>query len=97
MIVVGRQRVGKTSFLNALAQHLGGRGADFAIWDADQMNATHNMSAFHALTAQTSLASSSSECLVASSSSLTRLRLTSSAYFSLLGSPPAEKMLEARE
>ena len=48
MIVVGRQRVGKTSFLNGLAQYLRGRGAEFAIWDADQMNATNNMSVFHA-------------------------------------------------
>jgi hypothetical protein len=48
MIVVGRQRVGKTSFLNGLAQHLHEREAEFAIWDADQMNATNNMSVFHA-------------------------------------------------
>jgi hypothetical protein len=48
MIVVGRQRVGKTSFLNALAQYLRKRGAEFEVWDADQMNATHNMSVFHA-------------------------------------------------
>jgi GTPase SAR1 family protein len=31
MVVVGRQRVGKTSFLNALAQYLQERGAEFAI------------------------------------------------------------------
>ena len=47
MIVVGRQRVGKTTFLNALAQHLRGQGASFEIWDADKMNATNNMSLFH--------------------------------------------------
>ena len=47
MIVVGRQRVGKTTFLNALAQYLRGQGASFEIWDADKMNATNNMSLFH--------------------------------------------------
>src|SRR5271165_4862737 len=47
MIVVGRQRVGKTTFLNALAQYLRGEGASFEIWDADKMNATNNMSLFH--------------------------------------------------
>ena len=47
MVVVGRQRVGKTSFLNALAQYLLERGAEFAIWDSDQMNTTNNMSVFH--------------------------------------------------
>jgi hypothetical protein len=47
MIVVGRQRVGKTSFLNGLAQYLQAHGASFEIWDADKMNATHNMSGFH--------------------------------------------------
>ena len=47
MIVVGRQRVGKTTFLNALAQYLRGHGASFQIWDADKMNATNNMSLFH--------------------------------------------------
>ncbi|HWY81040.1 MAG TPA: hypothetical protein VNY10_03710 [Roseiarcus sp.] len=47
MIVVGRQRVGKTTFLNGLAQFLRGHGASFEIWDADKMNATNNMSLFH--------------------------------------------------
>jgi hypothetical protein len=47
MIVVGRQRVGKTTFLNALAQYLRGHGASFEIWDADKMNGTNNMSLFH--------------------------------------------------
>ena len=47
MIVVGRQRVGKTTFLNALAQYLRSHGASFEIWDADRMNATNNMSLFH--------------------------------------------------
>ena len=46
MVVVGRQRVGKTSFLNALAQYLQEHGAEFAIWDTDQMNTTNNISVF---------------------------------------------------
>lgn len=54
MVVVGRQRVGKTSFLNALAQYLQERGAEFAIWDTDQMNTTNNMSVFHAQTSSPS-------------------------------------------
>ena len=47
MIVVGRQRVGKTSFLNTTAQFLRAHGAEFQIWDADTMNTTYNMSIFH--------------------------------------------------
>jgi hypothetical protein len=47
MIVVGRQRVGKTSFLNTTAQFLRAHGAEFQIWDADKMNTTYNMSIFH--------------------------------------------------
>ena len=35
-------------FWNALAQYLLERGAEFAIWDTDQMNTTNNMSVFHA-------------------------------------------------
>ena len=37
MIVVGRQRVGKTTFLNRLSQYLRGHGAT-EIWDADKIN-----------------------------------------------------------
>jgi hypothetical protein len=47
VIVVGRQRVGKTSFLNTTAQFLRERGAIFEIWDADKLNTTYNMSMFH--------------------------------------------------
>jgi hypothetical protein len=47
MIVVGRQRVGKTTFLNGLCQYLQAHAAVFEIWDADKMNATHNMAGFH--------------------------------------------------
>src|SRR5271166_4519468 len=47
MVVVGRQRVGKTSFLNAVAQFLRAHGATFQVWDADKMNTSYNMSIFH--------------------------------------------------
>lgn len=47
MMVLGRQRVGKTSFLNATAQYFARRGAEFEIWDGDQQNTTYNMSLFH--------------------------------------------------
>ena len=47
IIVVGRQRVGKTSFLNTIAQYLRAHGAEFEVWDADKMNTTYNMSVFH--------------------------------------------------
>jgi hypothetical protein len=47
MFVVGRQRVGKTVFLNVLAQYLRERGAECEIWDADIANASNNLSALH--------------------------------------------------
>ena len=47
MFVVGRQRVGKTVFLNVLAQYARNHGADFEIWDADISNASNNLSALH--------------------------------------------------
>src|SRR5271154_1516398 len=47
MFVVGRQRVGKTVFLNVLAQYLRERGAESEIWDADIANASNNLSALH--------------------------------------------------
>ncbi|MCR0984162.1 DEAD/DEAH box helicase family protein [Roseomonas populi] len=47
LIAVGRQRVGKTVVLNALAQHYQERGADLRIWNADLLNQTHSISKFH--------------------------------------------------
>ncbi|WP_294542217.1 hypothetical protein [uncultured Rhodoblastus sp.] len=47
MMVLGRQRVGKTSFLNTVAQYLKARGAEFEIWDGDQQNTSYNLSLFH--------------------------------------------------
>ncbi len=47
MMVLGRQRIGKSSFLNAVAQYLRSRGAVFEIWDGDQQNTSCNLSLFH--------------------------------------------------
>ncbi|NPD66326.1 hypothetical protein HN018_23440 (plasmid) [Lichenicola cladoniae] len=47
-ITVGRQRVGKTTFMNVLIQALRQQGANITIWNADQLNTTHNLAVFHA-------------------------------------------------
>ncbi len=47
-ITVGRQRVGKTTFMNVLIQALRQQGAGITIWNADQLNTTHNLTVFHA-------------------------------------------------
>jgi hypothetical protein len=47
LIAVGRQRVGKTTLLNAIAQHYRAAGADLRVWNADLLNRTHSLSAFH--------------------------------------------------
>jgi hypothetical protein len=48
LIAVGRQRVGKTAFLNTLAQYLRAQGAGFRIWNADKLNRSASLSLFHA-------------------------------------------------
>lgn len=45
-VALGRQRTGKTTFLNGLVQSLDEGGADFAVWNADTQNRTYNLSAF---------------------------------------------------
>jgi hypothetical protein len=47
-IGVGRQRVGKTTFLNTLIQALRAQGSDMVIWNADLLNVTYNLPLFHA-------------------------------------------------
>lgn len=47
IITVGRQRVGKTTVLNALVQFLHERGAEFEIWNGDTQNESYNLSLFH--------------------------------------------------
>lgn len=45
-VALGRQRVGKTVLLSAAAQFFEARGADFAVWNADQQNRRHAISTF---------------------------------------------------
>jgi hypothetical protein len=47
LIAVGRQRVGKTAFLNTTAQYLRHHGAGFRIWNADKLNRSSSLSLFH--------------------------------------------------
>jgi hypothetical protein len=46
-IGVGRQRVGKTTFLNTLIQALREQGSELVIWNADLLNVTYSLSLFH--------------------------------------------------
>jgi len=46
VIVVGRQRVGKTSFLNTTVQFLRAHGGDAVVWNADKLNRTYSLSMF---------------------------------------------------
>lgn len=48
LTATGRQRVGKTGFLNALAQIARARGADLDVINADPLNRSHSLSTFHA-------------------------------------------------
>ncbi|KAF2174337.1 hypothetical protein K469DRAFT_695104 [Zopfia rhizophila CBS 207.26] len=47
IVAVGRQRVGKTTLLNATAQYYRKRGANLQVWNADHQNTTNNLTAFH--------------------------------------------------
>ena len=47
IVAVGRQRVGKTTLLNAMAQYYRKRGANLQVWNADHQNTTNNLTAFH--------------------------------------------------
>lgn len=44
---LGRGRVGKTAFLNALIQHAARRGIALTVWNADLRNTTHSLTLFH--------------------------------------------------
>jgi len=46
MIAVGRQRVGKTVFLNTAIQFFRAHGANVEIWNADMLNTSHNLTVF---------------------------------------------------
>ena len=45
-IAFGRQRVGKTALLNAMAQYYRERGCPVQVWNADQQNRSHSLSTF---------------------------------------------------
>lgn len=45
-IALGRQRVGKTALLNAMAQFYRERGCPVHVWNADQQNRSHSLSTF---------------------------------------------------
>lgn len=47
IVAVGRQRVGKTTLLNAVAEIYRGLGADLDVWNADLHNRSHTLSLFH--------------------------------------------------
>lgn len=47
VIAAGRQRVGKTVFLNTVAQFLKERDSDVVLWNGDQTNVTNNLRIFH--------------------------------------------------
>ena len=46
IVVVGRQRVGKTSFLNTTVQFLRAHGGEVVVWNADKLNRTYSLSMF---------------------------------------------------
>ncbi|AOX18709.1 hypothetical protein A0U89_15495 (plasmid) [Kozakia baliensis] len=47
LTVVGRQRTGKTTFLNALAETTALRGGKVEVWNTDMLNETNSISRFH--------------------------------------------------
>ena len=47
LVAVGRQRVGKTTLLNALVEIYRKAGSDIEVWNADLHNRTHTLSLFH--------------------------------------------------
>ncbi|MGB5083359.1 MAG: zeta toxin family protein [Methylocystis silviterrae] len=47
LIAVGRQRCGKTVFLNTTVQFVRAHGGNVVMWNADTMNRTHSLSLFH--------------------------------------------------
>ena len=45
-IALGRQRVGKTTVLNAAVQYFQSLGYVFEVWNADQQNRSHSLTTF---------------------------------------------------
>lgn len=48
LIVVGRQRVGKTTLLNTVVQFVRSHGGDVVVWNTDMLNRSYSLSMFHA-------------------------------------------------
>lgn len=46
MVVVGRQRVGKTTVVNSIIQKVRESGSDLKIWNADTNNTSYNLGMF---------------------------------------------------
>ncbi|GBR59455.1 hypothetical protein AA18889_2116 [Acetobacter senegalensis DSM 18889] len=47
LTAVGRQRTGKTVFLNALTETVTRQGGDVEVWNTDHLNVSHSISHFH--------------------------------------------------
>jgi len=47
IVIVGRQRVGKTTVANTLVQFLRAHGGEIVVWNADKLNRTYSLSIFH--------------------------------------------------
>ena len=47
MVVVGRQRVGKTTVVNTIIQKVREGGGDLKIWSADTNNTSYNLGMFY--------------------------------------------------
>ncbi len=46
MVVVGRQRIGKTTVVNTIIQKVREGGGDLRIWNADTNNTSYNLGMF---------------------------------------------------
>ena len=47
VVIVGRQRVGKTTVANTTVQFLRAHGGEVVVWNADKLNRTYSLSIFH--------------------------------------------------
>lgn len=47
IVIVGRQRVGKTTVANTAVQFLRAHGGEVVVWNADKLNHTYSLSIFH--------------------------------------------------
>ncbi len=47
IVIVGRQRVGKTTVANTAVQFIRAHGGEVVVWNADKLNRTYSLSIFH--------------------------------------------------